>query len=74
MRTYNDAIDCLNSLQSNQAMIQASRDSGGRLVKYAMHETTEYLSRIGYTVPRNTPVLIVLRVTDLSKSLRISTN
>lgn len=50
LRTYNDAIDCLNSLQSNQAMIQASRDSGGRLVKYATHETTEYLSRIGYKV------------------------
>ena len=49
-RSYSDAIDCLNSLQSNQAMIQAVRDSGGRLAKYATHETTEYLSRIGYKV------------------------
>ena len=49
-RTYKDAIDCLNTLQSNQAMIQASRESGGRVAKYAKHETTEYLARIGYEV------------------------
>lgn len=49
-KSYSDAINCLNSLQSNQAMIEASRASGGRLVQFAMHETAEYLSRIGYTV------------------------
>ena len=49
-RSYKDAIDCLNSLQSNQAMIEAARASGGRLEKFAMHETEEYLKRIGYSV------------------------
>lgn len=49
-RSYREAIDCLNGLQSNQAMIEASRASGGRMVQYAMHETEEYLSRIGYKV------------------------
>ena len=52
-RSYKDAIDSLNSLQSNQAMIDASRASGGRMVKFAMHDTEEYLSRIGYTVVRS---------------------
>ena len=49
-KSYSDAINYLNSLQSNQAMIEASRASGGRLVQFAMHETAEYLYRIGYTV------------------------
>lgn len=49
-RSYREAIDCLNGLQSNQAMIEASRASGGRMVQFAMHETEEYLGRIGYKV------------------------
>ena len=49
-RTYKDAIDCLNTLQSNAATLEASRASGGKLVKVAIRETVEYLGRIGYTV------------------------
>jgi folylpolyglutamate synthase len=45
-----DAIDKLNSLQSNFAAIEASRASGGRMVQFAKHDTIEYLGRIGYTV------------------------
>jgi folylpolyglutamate synthase len=45
-----DAIDKLNSLQSNYAAIEASRASGGRMVQFAKHETIEYLGRIGYSV------------------------
>ncbi|KAL5508207.1 MET7 [Sanghuangporus vaninii] len=61
-RTYKDAIDCLNSLQSNQAMIEASRASGGRMEKFAMHDTQEYLGRIGYT-PQDLNKLNVIHVT-----------
>ncbi|PVG03448.1 FolC bifunctional protein [Serendipita vermifera] len=49
-RCFDDAIDKLNSLQSNFAAIEASRASGGRMVQFAKHETVEYLNRIGYTV------------------------
>lgn len=31
-------------------MIEAARASGGRLEKFSMHETEEYLQRIGYSV------------------------
>ncbi|KAI5123423.1 hypothetical protein M0805_006128 [Coniferiporia weirii] len=61
-RSYKDAIDGLNSLQSNQATIEASRASGGRLVQFAMYETEEYLGRIGYS-PHNLNKLNVLHVT-----------
>lgn len=49
-RTYKDAVDCLNSLQTNAAVLEASRASGGKLVKTAIPETIEYLKRIGYSV------------------------
>lgn len=49
-RTYADAIDSLNSLQSNAAVIEAIRLNGGKdgLVKEV--ETLEFLRRIGYEV------------------------
>ncbi|CDU25310.1 related to tetrahydrofolylpolyglutamate synthase (met6+) [Sporisorium scitamineum] len=47
--TYDDAIDALNSLQSNAATIEALRKSGGRLLDFAIPEMVEYLERIGYT-------------------------
>ncbi|GAK66085.1 folC bifunctional protein [Moesziomyces antarcticus] len=48
-RTYDDAIEALNSLQSNAATIEALRKSGGRLLDFAIPEMVEYLERIGYT-------------------------
>ncbi|SPO28629.1 related to tetrahydrofolylpolyglutamate synthase (met6+) [Ustilago trichophora] len=48
-RTYDDAIDALNSLQSNAATIEALRKSGGRLLDFAIPEMVEYLERIGYS-------------------------
>jgi hypothetical protein len=45
-----DAINKLNSLQSNFATLEASRASGGRMVQFAKHEMVEYLGRIGYKV------------------------
>ncbi|KAJ4481715.1 FolC bifunctional protein [Lentinula edodes] len=47
-RTYQDAVNNLNSLQSNAATIEAVRASGGRLSQFAIPEMVEYLERIGY--------------------------
>ena len=49
-RSYRDAVDCLNSLQSNAAALEAVRASGGRLSEFAIPEMVEYLERIGYKV------------------------
>lgn len=48
-RTYRDAVDHLNSLQSNAATLEAVRASGGRLSQFAIPEMLEYLARIGYS-------------------------
>ncbi|EJD53691.1 tetrahydrofolylpolyglutamate synthase [Auricularia subglabra TFB-10046 SS5] len=47
-RTYADAIEKLNTLQSNAATLEALRNSKGRLSEYAIPEMIEYLNRIGY--------------------------
>lgn len=49
-RVYKDAIERLNSLQSNAATLEAVHASGGRLSDFAIPEMIEYLERIGYTV------------------------
>lgn len=49
-RSYSDAVDHLNSLQSNAATLEAVRASGGKLSDLAIPEMLEYLGRIGYTV------------------------
>lgn len=49
-RSYQDAVEHLNSLQSNAATLDAVRASGGRLSEFAIPEMVEYLERIGYTV------------------------
>jgi folylpolyglutamate synthase len=59
-RTYRDAIDALNSLQSNAATLEAVRASGGKSSDLAIPEMIEYLRRIGYEVSFN--VLRVLMV------------
>ena len=51
-RTYRDAVDSLNSLQSNAATLEAVRASGGRLSEFAIPEMVEYLQRIGYSASR----------------------
>lgn len=51
-RKYSDAIDHLNSLQSNKATLEAVKASRGQLSQYAIPEMVEYLGRIGYTVCR----------------------
>ncbi|KAG5984110.1 methionine-synthesizing 5- methyltetrahydropteroyltriglutamate--homocysteine methyltransferase [Claviceps digitariae] len=48
-RTYADAIDALNSLQTPHAVIEARRKAGIRPDASAMREMRAYLARIGYT-------------------------
>jgi hypothetical protein len=49
-RLYKDAIEHLNTLQSNAATLDAVRASGLRKPVFAVPEMVEYLGRIGYTV------------------------
>ena len=51
-RSYKDAIDLLNTLQSNAATLDAIKASGGRSKDLAIPEMIEYLERIGYKVRR----------------------
>ncbi|KAL1837387.1 hypothetical protein VTJ49DRAFT_3946 [Mycothermus thermophilus] len=48
-RTYNDAIDALNSLQTPYAVIEARRKAGIRPDATSVREMRGYLRRIGYT-------------------------
>jgi len=57
-RSYADAVQHLNSLQSNAAVLDALRASGGRLSEFAIPEMLEYLGRIGYTVRAYPNVLV----------------
>ncbi|KAG2349046.1 FolC bifunctional protein [Suillus weaverae] len=45
--TYRDAIDALNSLQSNAAILEAVRAAGATLYPNAMPEMIDYLRRVG---------------------------
>lgn len=47
---YEEAIAALNTLQSNAAVIDAIRKSGGKLNDFALPEMVEYLERIGWKV------------------------
>ncbi|KAJ6539491.1 FolC bifunctional protein [Mycena capillaripes] len=47
-RTYRDAVDSLNSLQTNAAALEQVRASGGRSSAFAIPEMIEYLGIIGY--------------------------
>ncbi|KAM0790828.1 hypothetical protein ACM66B_004673 [Microbotryomycetes sp. NB124-2] len=61
-RTYRDAIEQLNSLQSNAQVIEQIRQSGGKGGEHQMVEGTEYLKRIGYQ-PSDLDRLNVLHIT-----------
>ncbi|KZT71613.1 FolC bifunctional protein [Daedalea quercina L-15889] len=61
-RTYNDAVDHLNSLQSNAATLEALRAGKTRMDQLAIPEMVEYLGRIGYT-PEDLNKLNVIHIT-----------
>nr|XP_036587675.1 folylpolyglutamate synthase [Colletotrichum truncatum]KAF6798617.1 folylpolyglutamate synthase [Colletotrichum truncatum] len=48
-RTYNDAVDALNTLQTPFAVIEARRKAGVRPDEASVKEMKAYLARIGYT-------------------------
>ncbi|KAK0490843.1 Mur ligase [Armillaria novae-zelandiae] len=60
--TYKEAIECLNSLQSNAVVLEAVRASGGRSSAFAIPEMLEYLQRIGYS-PDDLNALNVIHIT-----------
>lgn len=69
-RTYQDAVENLNSLQSNAATLEMVRASGGRSSAFAIPEMLEYLEIIGYKV-----LLISLWIVDkqlMASSLKTS--
>ncbi|KAF8974450.1 Mur ligase [Flammula alnicola] len=61
-RTYQDAVEHLNSLQSNAATLEAVRASGGRSSAFAIPEMLEYLEIIGYT-PQQLNAMNVIHIT-----------
>ncbi|KAI0865056.1 tetrahydrofolylpolyglutamate synthase [Xylaria cubensis] len=60
-RTYNDAIDALNSLQTPYAIVEARRKAGIRPDATSIAEMHVYLRRIGYT-PKDLERLNILHV------------
>ncbi|KAI1204798.1 FolC bifunctional protein [Annulohypoxylon truncatum] len=60
-RTYNDAIDALNSLQTPYAIVEARRKAGIRPDAGSIAEMRAYLQRIGYA-PSDLDRLNVLHV------------
>ncbi|KAK4246229.1 Mur ligase [Corynascus novoguineensis] len=60
-RTYNDAIDTLNSLQTPYAVIEARRAAGIRPDAASVREMRAYLARIGYD-PRDLDRLHIVHV------------
>nr|GAT59970.1 FolC bifunctional protein [Mycena chlorophos] len=61
-RSYRDAIDTLNSLQSNAAALDLVRATGGRSSAFAIPEMIEYLGIIGYK-PADLNALNVIHIT-----------
>ncbi|KAK2466320.1 hypothetical protein APHAL10511_001962 [Amanita phalloides] len=61
-RTYQSAIEDLNSLQSNAAVLDSIRAMGGRADQFAIPEMVEYLGRIGYN-PANLNRLNAIHIT-----------
>lgn len=49
-RTYKDAIDALNTLQTNAAILEAVRAAGATLNPNAIPEMVDYLRRVGLEV------------------------
>ncbi|KWU45852.1 FolC bifunctional protein [Rhodotorula sp. JG-1b] len=61
-RSYAQAIDALNGLQSNAAVIDAIRKSGGKGGDVQLKEQLEYMQRIGYS-PTDLNRMNVLHIT-----------
>ncbi|ANB11804.1 tetrahydrofolate synthase [Sugiyamaella lignohabitans] len=62
-RTYADAIEALNSLQTNFSIIDAIRKSGGKSNKDAIPQMLEWARRSGYPDPKAFDKLNIIHVT-----------
>jgi folylpolyglutamate synthase len=58
--TYRDAIDALNSLQTNAAILEAVRAAGAKLNPNAIPEMIDYLRRVGLEVHHMSTLLSFL--------------
>ncbi|KAF9115106.1 Folylpolyglutamate synthetase [Mortierella sp. AM989] len=61
-RSYTDAVDKLNGLQTNFAALEAVRSSGGGANKHAIPEMVEFVQRSGYN-PEDMDDLNLIHVT-----------
>ncbi|KAK7470479.1 Folylpolyglutamate synthetase [Stygiomarasmius scandens] len=61
-RSYKDAVEHLNSLQSNAATLDAARAAGTRMTSNGILDTIEYLERIGYK-PEDLNAMNVIHIT-----------
>lgn len=61
-RTYNDAIDTLNTLQTPFAVIEARRKAGIRPDANSVQEMRGYLARIGYSTSSDLEKLNIVHV------------
>ncbi|KAI1315207.1 Folylpolyglutamate synthetase [Mortierella claussenii] len=61
-RSYADAVDKLNGLQTNFAVLEAVRKSGGSANKDSLPEVVEFVKRTGYT-PEDFDELNMIHVT-----------
>jgi folylpolyglutamate synthase len=62
-RTYGDAIEALNSLQTNFAILDAIRKSGGKSNNDAIPQMLEWARRAGYRDPREFNKINIIHVT-----------
>lgn len=60
--TYKEAVDKLNSLQSNAALLEQLRKAGPRMNEKSLPEMREYFKRIGYE-PKDFDKLNLIHVT-----------
>ncbi|ORX56461.1 FolC bifunctional protein [Piromyces finnis] len=60
-KTYNDAVETLNSLQTNMKVLEAIKKSRGNINKYSLPETIEFLNRLNYE-PKDLNKLNIIHV------------
>jgi len=60
-KTYNDAIETLNSLQTNAKVLEQIKKSRGNINKYSLPETIEFLNRLNYE-PKDLNKLNIIHV------------
>lgn len=61
-RDYNEAVQALNSLQSNFSIVEAIRKMGPGWNKLAIPEMTGWLRRIGYEVCVAAALVLLIRL------------